>query len=185
MKSPAWFLVLPLMWIGFAGCGGGDGGGTPSSAQAQTPTANTTTIDVMTGMVFQTFTASALDGVQSVSCPSAMTAIAAQCICQIPESGDIFSVRLSGNGAVCGCSQSITEILSGQLNPNNDRVDVYVTCAQTVTGKAVSSVTIRQSPGLGIESTQLSEQDLATKWAEEIRQEEERLQEMRRQQLLQ
>lgn len=158
METKNWLWPMAIGFLILTGCGGGDSA-SPPSAQAQTLT--TTTTDVVTGVLIQTFTASDVDGVQSVSCPSTMLAVSVGCTCHIPNSGDIFGMSLAGNGAACGC-----DVGSGPTEP----IDVYVTCASTIGGKAISSVTLT-----GI----VSQDDLTAKWADEIRQKENELQEMR------
>ena len=163
-------LVAGLILAGCGGGGGGTGSGAPSvgvpDVNAQTPTVSTSSVDVMTGVVFQDFTASDVDGVQSASCPVDMTAVSASCFCGIPDAGAIFSVRRVNGGAVCGCMPGI----AGPLE--HSPLDVTVTCASKIMAKALSSVTIKK-PAMG----DLPDEATQMKWAEEMQAEERRLHE--------
>lgn len=61
------------------------------------------TSDSFSSLEFKYYEYKDVDGIASVSCPSNMTAISGGCTCDITTTGEIFSLNIIGNSAICGC----------------------------------------------------------------------------------
>lgn len=70
--------------------------------------------------VFLSYEKKDTDGVVGISCPDNMIALSLGCSCDITTTGEIFSLRIIGNGALCGCG----------LRPNDDDYNYDVVTVQ-------------------------------------------------------
>lgn len=120
----ALLVTVPILW----GCGSGGG-----AAQAQT----------LNEISFPQFTNFGVDGAQSIACPAKSIPVSAGCFCPIPETDGIFSVRIDGNGAICGCTPTL---LNGEASIGGP-LEVSVICATQSNDKASSNSTISK-PGI-------------------------------------
>lgn len=73
--------------------------------------------------VFLSYEKKDTDGVVGISCPDNMIALSLGCSCDITTTGEIFSLRIIGNGALCGCG-----LLPNDDDYNYDVVTVQVNC---------------------------------------------------------